>query len=271
MEVLSQAKKERLKILLCAGDHSVVKCDVIIDYIQPGSTEESLRSPASVSLSVEEDSEQGLLPWTVHKTSVNRLHALCPEIIYIVLPRWDRISHVKNLAIRFNQALSEAINRVPLTNKIALADVSSAPFNYPVDFYSGSLLSLLEASRNLIFDTVIIFVNSVNCKRMFEEKLSTLGFQVGFGKHVTPYELIDFNKMFESVLHQDQSEGPQETVCILHRNMSSCLAILLCVVGQVFRIGAAKCGYIIKSTDTTTSSLMHYLRRRVGGLHDTLF
>ena len=195
--VLIEATNEPLTLTLCVGDYTCFQCDTVVNYVLPGTSEESFRLIIHKGRGEGGDSEKKFIgkfedelrPWTVHKILTNRIP--CSELICIILPAWQN-NYDKSLSTRINQILIEAVQMASSTRSIAFASFSSAPFSYPVDFYAHQMISFLtDASVFLNLGqketyAVTLFTESAECKPVFEEQLHCFGFHTELSSSKQP-------------------------------------------------------------------------------------
>jgi len=219
MEVLSQGTKGQLKLLICIGDNDVIKKDIILSFIFCEETKrEKSCCPAATSVVAAEaefkgSKQQNFQPWTVHTVLS---HGDLQEI-YIVLPSWQEICNSPNFATHFSQALSVAIEKFSKNGSelIGVIDLTSigTSFNYPIDFYAHHVLSSIEFSKPN-FDTVLIFVDDVSSKKVFEERLRSLHFEIerpkGFGQPIIPIKHTNF-KSYINKLFREPAASPSKS------------------------------------------------------------
>ena len=180
MEILIEATKEPLKLTLCIGDYTCFQCDVIVNYVLPGTSEESFNEGGDFEkIVIAHFEKEELRPWTVHKILSQSFP--CSELICIVLPAW-RKDYDKTLSSRINQVLIEAIQMASTTSSVAFASFSTAPFNYPVDLYAHQMISFLIDASIVLNDSqretlaVTLFTEKAECRPVFEEQLRCFGF-----------------------------------------------------------------------------------------------
>lgn len=195
MDVLFEATKEPLRLTLCVGDYTSFHCDTLVNYVLPGTREDSREDSFKVTFHtvnkgqdnndfekkvIANLDQEELCPWNVHKVLPESLP--CSELIFIVLPAWEG-NYNKVLSFRINQVLIEAMQVASRTTNIAFASFSTAPFNYPVDFFAHRMISFLtDATAFLNEDLreahVTLFTENAECKSVFEEQLHSFGFHL---------------------------------------------------------------------------------------------
>lgn len=184
MEILIEATKEPLRLTLCVGDYTCFQCDAIVNYVLPGTGEESFNKGGHEGgdfekIVIAHFEKEELRPWTIHKILSQSLP--CSELICIVLPVW-RNNYSKALSSRINQVLIEAMQMASTTSSVAFASFSTAPFNYPIEFYAHQMISFLTDASIALNDnqretlTVTLFTESAECRPVFEEQLRYFGF-----------------------------------------------------------------------------------------------
>ena len=175
MDVLIEATKEPLRLMLCIGDYTCFQCDTFVKYVLPGTSDEGGDFEKKMTNSYKEE----LRPWSVHMCLSENLP--CSELICIVLPAWQN-NYDKALSSRINQVLIEAMQMASTTTSVAFASFSAAPFNYPIDLYVHQMISFLtdvsvvlnENQREIL--AVTLFTENAECKPVFEEQLCCFGF-----------------------------------------------------------------------------------------------
>ena len=177
-----------MRLTICIGDYTCFQCDAIVNYVLPGTGhgEESFNRSGHEGGDFEKKviahfEKEELRPWTVHKILSQSFP--CPELICIVLPAWQN-NYDKGLSSRINQILIEAMQMASTTSSVAFASFSTAPFNYPIDFYAHQMISFLTDASVFLNDNqretlaVTLFTENAECRPIFEEQLHCFGFYI---------------------------------------------------------------------------------------------